>query len=96
MSPVEAAYMTLAVLHQKLYNPEFQLTQEERRSAWIERHSKSATAGEKPASEPSISATAKARQQEMEGVLRRAASAISSKDLDYLPGKALDVLGIER
>ena len=40
MSPVEAAYVTMTVLHQKIYNPDFQLTQDERRAVWVEKHSR--------------------------------------------------------
>ncbi len=93
MSPVESAYVTMAVLHQKLYNPEFQLTQEERRAIWVERHSKSPGSGGKADSQPSPSATG--RQQDMEGVLRRAAST-PLQDLVNLPDKVLDTLGIDR
>lgn len=93
MSPVEAAYTTMTVLHQKLYNPEFQLTQEERRAVWIEKHSKSPRSAGQAGSQSPIGVTG--RQQEMEGVLRRAAST-PLQDLVSLPDKMLDTLGIER
>jgi hypothetical protein len=93
MSPVEAAYTTMAVLHQKLYNPEYQLTQEERRVAWIKKHASTPNSAGQAGSQPSTTATA--RQQEMEGVLRRAAST-PLQDLARLPEKVLDTLGIER
>jgi len=94
MSPVEAAYTTMAVVYQKLNNPDFQKTQAERRASWIEKHSKTPAFPNKPDSEPSASQTA--RQQEMDGVLKRVASTASIQDLFTLPDKVLDVLGIER
>lgn len=94
MSPVEAAYMTMAIVYQKMYNPDFQLTQAERRAVWVERHRQTPRSVAK--AEPQPSATAIARQQEMEGVLRRIATKTSIQDFFSLPDKVLDVLGIER
>lgn len=94
MSPVEAAYTTMAVVYQKMNNPDFQLTQTERRASWIDKHSKSPRFPNKADSELSESQTA--RQQEMEGVQRRIATTTSVQDLFSLPDKVLDVLGIER
>ncbi len=94
MSPVEAAYTTMAVVYQKMSNPDFQLTQDERRAAWIEKHSKSPNSVGKSDAPPSAIATA--RQQEMDGVLRRVATTTPLQDLFSLPDKVLDVLGIER
>lgn len=94
MSPVEAVYTTMAVVYQKMYNPDFQLTQTERRASWIDKHSKSPRSAGKADSQPS--ATATARQQEMEGALRRVATTTPLQDLFSLPDKVLDVLGIER
>ncbi len=94
MSPVEAAYTTMAVVYQKLNNPDFQLTQAERRAVWVEKHSKSPRSVGKADSQPS--ATATARQQEMDGVLRRVATTTPLQDFFSLPDKVLDVLGIER
>jgi hypothetical protein len=84
----------MTVLHQKFYNPEFQLTQEERRAAWIEKHNKSPHSTSFADTQPSNGPTT--RQQEMEGVFRRAASTIPLQDFVSLPDKVLDTLGIER
>jgi hypothetical protein len=94
MSPVEAAYTTMAVVYQKMYNPDFQLTQAERRASWVDKHSKTPRTVGNADSQPS--ATATARQQEMEGTLRRVATTTPLQDLFSLPDKVLDVLGIER
>lgn len=94
MSPVEAAYMTMAVVYQKMHNPDFQLTQEERRVLWIDKHSRSPRSPTKPDSE--LTTSQKERQQEMDGVLKRVATTTSIQDLFSLPDKVLDVLGIER
>jgi hypothetical protein len=94
MSPVEAAYVTMTVLHQKIYNPDFQLTQDERRAVWIEKHSRSPRSAGSAAPQSSTSPTP--RQQEMEGVLRRAGSTIPMQEIVSLPDKVLDTLGIER
>lgn len=93
MSPVEAAYMTMAVVYQKMYNPDFQLTQAERRDVWVEKHNRSPRSIGKTDSQPSTDSTA--RQQEMEGVLRRAATT-PLQDLLSLPNQVMGVLGIER
>jgi len=94
MSPVEAAYTTMAVVYQKMYNPDFQLTKTERSASWIEKHSRTPRTVGKASSQPS--ATAIARQHEMEGVLQRVATTTSLQDLVSLPDKVLDVLGVER
>src|SRR6266446_1119054 len=94
MSPVEAAYMTMAVAYQKMYNPDFQLTQAERRASWIDKHSKSPRTPNKADSE--LTTSQKERQQEMDGILRRVATTTPIQDLFSLPDKVLDVLGIER
>jgi len=94
MSPVEAVYTTMAVVYQKMNNPDYQLTPDERRAAWIEKHNKSPRSLAKADSQ--LSATAIARQQEMEGVLRRVASTTPLREFYSLPDKVLDVLGIER
>jgi hypothetical protein len=94
MSPVEAAYTTMAVVYQKLNNPDFQKTQAERRASWVDKHSKSPRFPNKADSELSPSQTE--RQQEMDGVLKRAATTTPLQDLFSLPEKVLDVLGIER
>ena len=94
MSPLEAAYTTMAVVYQKMYNPDFQLTQAERRASWIEKHSRSRQTFGKGDALPSNTATD--RQQEMEAVFRRVATTTTLNDLYTLPDKVLDVLGIER
>lgn len=38
MSPLEAVYVTADMVKQKLYNEDYQLTQEEKRARWAERH----------------------------------------------------------
>jgi hypothetical protein len=94
MSPVEAAYLAMTMLHQKMYNPDFQVTQEERRVRWIVRHAKTprTLGSEKTETAPSPTA----RQREMESVMRSAATATSLADLLTLPDKVLDALGIAR
>lgn len=94
MSPVEAAYVAMTMLHQKMYNPDFQVTQEERRARWIVRHAKTPrTLGSAKAE---IDSGPTARQLEMESVMRSAATAIPLADLLTLPDKVLDALGIAR
>ena len=86
--------MTMAVVYQKMYNRDFQLTQAERRASWVDKHSKSPQSPNKADSEPSKSQIA--RQQEMDGILKRVATTTPIQDLFSLPDKVLDVLGIER
>ncbi|HKA19103.1 MAG TPA: hypothetical protein VKN18_12505 [Blastocatellia bacterium] len=94
MSPVEAAYVAMTVLHQKVYNPEFQLTQDERKAVWFDKHARTPRSAGNAYSQPTTGPTA--RQQEMEEVLGRAASTITQQDAASLPNKVLDTLGIER
>lgn len=94
MSPVEAAYVAMTMIHQKMNNPEFQMTQSERREAWIEKHSKTPNSGGQKGSPPSDAPTG--RQQEMASVMQRAAKTIPQQDLSSLPDKVLDAIGIER
>jgi len=94
MSPVEAVYVAMTMIHQKMNNPEFQMTQSERRAAWIEKHSKTPDSVGLKSSPPSGALTG--RQQEMESVMQRAAKTIPQQELLSLPDKVLDALGIER
>ena len=95
MSPVEAAYIAMTVVHQKMYNPDFQLTQGERAARWIDRHNKTPkTIGKQKSTTTDTGPTA--RQQEMEAVMRSAVTTTSLQDLFSLPDKVLDALGIER
>lgn len=94
MSPVEAAYVAMTMIHQKMNNPEFQMTQSERRAAWIEKHSKTPDSVVAKGSPPSGAPTA--RQKEMASVIQRAVKTIPQQNLFSLPDQVLDALGIER
>lgn len=95
MSPVEAVYITLAVMHQKIYNPEFHLTQQERKALWVEKHKNKASSAPELQPQPGAGQPT-ARQTETKEALGRAYSAMTLDELTAMPGKALDALGIDR
>jgi hypothetical protein len=93
MSPLEAVYVTADMIKQKLYNEDYQLTQEERRARWAEKHS-----GQKKSCEGGgcgVKVLDSPRYTEMQEVVKRAASAGASDALDTAH-RTLNILGIDR
>lgn len=89
MSPAEAVFVLAMMLQQKLTNPEFQMTQSERRSRWTSAHSHSVT-------QNNPTYTAQTRTQEIKEALRRAALSTSMSDALRLSEITLNTLGIEQ
>lgn len=90
MSPLEAVYVTADMMKQKLYNEDYQMTQEERRARWTELHTKKRDCGEcegKVLDSP--------RYKEMQEVSRRAVKKGASDALETAH-QTLDILGIDR
>jgi hypothetical protein len=90
MSPAEALYVTANLVRQKLLNPDFQKTPEERRADWIEMH--------KPEHTRALAdiAASSSRIGEMENVIRTAMQKMSLRDLQDQTSKTLDLLGMEQ
>jgi hypothetical protein len=93
MLPLEAVYVTTDMVKQKLYNEDYQITQEERRTRWTEKHD-----GKKKHCE-GADCQAKVfdspRYKEMQEVVRRATKTSASAALDTAH-RTLDILGIDR
>jgi hypothetical protein len=94
MSPLEAVYVTTDMLKQKLYNEDYQLTQEERRARWAEKHDGKKKAGcEGEGCQPKLLDSP--RYKEMQEVANRAAGEGASEGL-ATAHRTLDILGIGR
>lgn len=93
MSPLEAVYVTADMLKQKLYNEGYQLTQEERRARWAEKHDgkKKNCEGENCKAKVLDSP----RYKEMQEVVHRATNT-STSDALATAHRTLDILGIDR
>jgi len=89
MSPAEAVFVLMMMLQQKLHNPEYQLTDSERRSLWNEMH----------AYRPDLSLSPqlpKNRNVEMLATLNRAGRSMPFSDTFQLSDITLNTLGIEK
>jgi hypothetical protein len=76
MSPMEAAFIMVLLLKQKVSNPDYQVTQAERASKWVEQHS-SREKNKKPLAKNEASML---RQEEMERIINKGVSQISPID----------------
>ena len=92
MSPMEAAFVTVLLLKQKVSNPEYQVTHAERVSQWAEKHS----GKQKNKTEQVKIQGSSARETEMEKVIARGVSEMSPIDLLNIPSRAMDILGVEK
>lgn len=92
MSPMEAAFVTAMLLKQKVSNPDYQLTQTERRSKWNEKHSAKQTDKANRLNDQGNSA----RTQEMDKVIADGGSKLSIAELLNIPNRALDILGVQK
>lgn len=87
MSPVEAFHVTATMVHQKIFNPDFQLTQQEKQDKSLQDassdfpHAKGNSHGE--------------RTGEMLDIVQRGASSMSITDMLDQCGKSLDLLGVK-
>lgn len=86
MSPAEAVFVALAMMNQKMSNPNYQLTQAERTAMWSDLHS--TKLGQSLADDPVKSELVN------EAIVDKVAT-MSSNDLLAIPHRALDILGIE-
>jgi hypothetical protein len=93
MSPLEAVYVTSSLIVQKLTNPEYQLTHEERRAQWAEEHD-GRRAFETDAGPRILPQTG--RQVEMSHIVSRGVRARGPSEQRDLIHESLDILGIDR
>lgn len=87
MSPAEAVFVTLAMVHQKRSNPNYQLTQTERTALWNDLHT--TKIGQSVAEDPQ-------KTEDINEAIVDEAATMSSIDLLAIPHRALDILGIEQ
>lgn len=86
LSPIEAFHLTANLIHQKMWNPDYQLTNKERSTTWVERHREG---GVKAAER-----VARGRSEEMLEVAKRTASNMSFRDFLDATDTSLALLGI--
>lgn len=93
MSPLEAVYVTADMVKQKMYNEDYQLTQEEHRARWAEKHS-----GKKKSCEGGDCAKVldSPRYKEMQEVVSRATTPEAAVDALDTAHRTLNILGIDR
>ncbi|HEX8117823.1 MAG TPA: hypothetical protein VF521_11175 [Pyrinomonadaceae bacterium] len=91
MSPLEAVYVTADMMKQKMYNEDYQLTQDERRARWAERHS---GVTKKCSGADCAKVLDTPRYEEMRAIGRKAAE--SGADALDTAHHVLDILGIDR
>lgn len=91
MSPLEAVYVTADLMKQKMYSEDYQLTPEERRARWAERHS---GITKKCSGADCANVLDHARYEEMRAIGRKAAES-SAGALDTAH-RVLDILGSDR
>lgn len=88
MSPAEAFFVLIMMFQQKLYNPEYQLTNSERLSLWNELHN------HRPgADSPNLPEN---RNDEIRAALESAGNSMSISEALDLPDLTLNTLGIEQ
>lgn len=85
LSPIEAFHVAASLVHQKLTNPDYQVTCKERRERWVEDHTQ----------RPRRSLSSQ-RTQELHALVREHAAQLSLKDAQKGADDMLDMLGIER
>jgi len=89
MSPSEAFWVFTMLVKQKATNPNFQLTEEERRARLNDIHSKSFDS-------VLVSQRVNDREEEIASALRAKLSTMSIRDLEDEANKCLDLLGMEK
>ncbi|MBX3296512.1 MAG: hypothetical protein KF762_12465 [Acidobacteria bacterium] len=91
MSPAEAVFVLASLLFQKMNNPDYQLTPSERASLWATEHdyklNYEGTLPERIANNP--------RFEEMEQAVTNGLASLSATDIQNLPKRMLDILGLE-
>lgn len=86
MSPAEAAFVLIAMVHQTKANPNYQLTLAERDAQWNDLHT--TKIGQGIEGDP-------IRPQQMADAIAAGVSAMTPSELLAIPHRALDILGIE-
>lgn len=86
MSPAEAVFVTLAMVHQKRSNPNYQLTSAERSAQWSDLHT--TKIGQSLAGDPQ-------RTEDMNEAIVDKVATMSPSELLAIPHRALEILGIE-
>lgn len=86
MSPAEAVFVALAMMNQKMSNPNYQLTQTERAAMWTDLHS--TKIGQTLENDP-------AKSELINEAIADKAATMSAAELLAVPHRALDILGIE-
>jgi hypothetical protein len=102
MSPAEAVYISLSLIHQKLYNPKYQVTSHEWAQAraaenWQRWNSARSGKGQSSPSHPSLVAgTTSPRTAEINNVVSIAVTHLDSNTAMKRLTKGLDDLGVPR
>jgi len=86
MSPAEAVFVTVAMLNQKMSNPNYQLTQAERNAMWADLHS--TKIGQAVEVDPT-------RTSQISNAIGSKFATMSALEILAVPHRALDILGIE-
>lgn len=92
MSPVEAFHVAATLMEQKVFNPEFQLTSQERKEN-LRQDGTARRAGSKGSAPSRASGE---RTHEMVAAIRQGAAAMSFRDMLEQSEQSLDLLGIRR
>jgi hypothetical protein len=95
MSPIEATYVTLSLIHQKLYNPKFQ--EDDNGASWLERRQNETVdefkARAANSNRPRLLSLSNPRADEMRKVV---ANVLSLPSASTLPDMVLDDLGVSQ
>jgi hypothetical protein len=87
MSPIEAFHVTATMIHQKVFNPDFQLSKQERQDKSLQDNS-----GDSPRAKRNSHGE---RTREMLGVVQQGAATMSVTDMFDQCSHSLDLLGVE-
>lgn len=87
MSPTEAVFVTLAMIHQKKANPNYQVSIAERNAMWEEIHT--LKVGQSLSANPE-------RTKQMVNAVDDKLQTMSAMEILAIPHRALDILGIEQ
>ena len=87
MSPAEAVFVLIAMIHQKSANPNYQLTFAERDAQWNDLHT--TKIGQGIEGDPM-------RSQQMADAISAGLSTMTPSEVLAIPHRALDILGIEQ
>jgi hypothetical protein len=102
MSPAEAAYVTMSMIHQKLFNPKYQATSDEWQGDRQKEHAKqmsdfrSGVQRGRNSRPHLVSSTSSPRTREAYGAISGNAQLMSDGEIQAAPDSVLDDLGVSR